>query len=181
MSRERHAAPPVLTIGHSTHSLSRFRELLTEHDVKALVDIRRFPGSRKFPHFNQDNLAAAMVKAGVEYRWLEALGGRRRKPRDAPESTNLGLRHPMFRNYADYMLTDEFRHGVHELLEIVGARRTAIMCAEAVYWRCHRRLVSDFLTANSVTVEHIMPTGDLRPHKLTEGAVLDRGRVGYPG
>jgi uncharacterized protein (DUF488 family) len=171
--------PAVLTIGHSTHSPDRFLALLAQHGVEALADIRRFPGSRKHPQFNRDELASAMHKAGVEYHWLEALGGRRGKRRD--ESPNLGLENQGFRNYADYMLTDEFRQGVEKLLEVARRRHTALMCAEGLFWRCHRLLVSDFLTANGVTVQHIMPTGELRPHTPTPGAVMDGGRVTYPG
>jgi uncharacterized protein (DUF488 family) len=171
--------PAVLTIGHSNHPLDRFLDLLARHGVEALVDIRRFPGSRKHPHFHRDNLATALPKSGVEYYWLEALGGRRHKQRD--ESPNRGLENRGFRNYADYMLTDEFREGVKKLLEVARRQRTAIMCAEGLFWRCHRRLVSDFLLANGVTVQHIMPTGELQPHKLMHGAVIESGQVSYPG
>ncbi len=168
----------ISTIGHSNHPLDRFLALLIQHDVEALVDIRRFPGSRKHPHFHRDNLAASLPKSGVEYCWLEALGGRRHKLRD--ESLNRGLENKSFRNYADYMLTDEFRDGVEKLLELARHKRIAIMCAEGLFWQCHRRLVSDFLVANGVTVQHIMPTGDLRPHPLTRGAVIEGGQVTYP-
>lgn len=171
--------PSIFTIGHSNHPLDRFLSLLARHEVGALVDIRRFPGSRKHPHFNRDNLAAALPKSGVEYRWLEALGGRRHKQRD--ESPNLGMENKSFRNYADYMLTGEFRDGVEELLKVARKKRTAIRCAERLFWQCHRRLVSDFLVANGVTVQHIMPSGDLQPHQLTRGAVIEDGRVNYPG
>jgi uncharacterized protein (DUF488 family) len=171
--------PAVLTIGHSNHPLEGFLALLAQHEVEALVDIRRFPGSRKYPHFSRDNLAAALPKSGVEYHWLEALGGRR--PRQRDESPNLGLENRGFRNYADYMLTGEFRAGVEKLLEVARRKRTAIMCAEGLFWQCHRRLVSDFLAANGVTVQHIMPGGELRPHTLTSGAVIEGGRVTYPG
>jgi uncharacterized protein (DUF488 family) len=169
----------LFTIGHSTHPLDRFLALLAQHEIEALVDIRRFPGSRKHPHFNRDHLAAALPKSGVDYHWLEALGGRRHKRRDT--SPNLGLENDGFRNYADYMLTSEFQDGVTKLLEVARRKRTALMCAEGVFWRCHRRLVSDFLAANGVTVQHILPTGELRPHKLTDGAVIEGGQVTYPG
>jgi uncharacterized protein (DUF488 family) len=171
--------PSVLTIGHSNHPLERFLDLLARHGVEALVDIRRFPGSRKHPHFHQDNLAAVLPKSGVEYHWLEALGGRRPKQRD--ESPNRGLENKGFRNYADYMLTEEFREGVEKLLEIAQQKRTAIMCAEGLFWQCHRRLVSDFLMAKGITVQHIMPGGELRPHELTRGAVIEGGQMTYPG
>ena len=171
--------PAVLTVGHSNHPLDRFLALLARHGVEALADIRRFPGSRKHPHFHRDNLAAVLPKSGVEYHWLEVLGGRRPKQRE--ESPNLGLEYRGFRNYADYMLTDEFREGVGKLLEVARRKRSAIMCAEGLFWQCHRLLVSDFLIANGVTVQHIMPSGELRPHRLTNGAVLEGGRVTYPG
>jgi uncharacterized protein (DUF488 family) len=131
------------------------------------VDIRRFPGSRKHPHFNQDNLAAALQESGIDYYWMEALGGRRHQQRD--ESPNVGLENKGFRNYADYMLTDAFLAAVEQLLGVARLRRTAIMCAEGLFWQCHRRLVSDFLVANGVTAQHIMPGGELRPHTLTSG------------
>jgi uncharacterized protein (DUF488 family) len=172
-------SPSIFTIGHSNHLLDRFLALLVQHEVEALVDIRRFPGSRKHPHFHRDNLAATLPKSGVDYHWLEALGGRRHKQRD--ESPNLGLENKSFRNYADYMLTDEFREGVEKLLEVARRKRTAIMCAEGLFWQCHRRLVSDFLIANGVTVQHIMPSGELRPHPLTRGGVIESGQVTYPG
>jgi uncharacterized protein (DUF488 family) len=118
-------------------------------------------------------------ESGVDYHWLEALGGRRPKQRD--ESSNLGLENQGFRNYADYMLTDEFQGGVNQLLEIAWRKRTAMMCAEGLFWQCHRRLISDFLTANDVIVQHILPSGELRPHTPTSGAVIENRRVTYPG
>jgi uncharacterized protein (DUF488 family) len=169
----------VLTISHSNHALIRFLSLLAQHQAGALADIRRFPGSRKHPQFNRDNLATALPKSGVEYHWLEALGGRR--PKQRSESPNLGLENKGFRNYADYMLTDEFGEGVERLLEVAGGKRAAIMCAEGLFWQCHRRLVSDFLAANGVMVQHILPNGELRPHELTAGALVETRRVTYPG
>jgi uncharacterized protein (DUF488 family) len=172
-------AQSIFTIGHSNHPLDRFLALFAQHKIEALVDIRRFPGSRKHPHFNRENLAAVLQESGVEYHWLEALGGRRPKQRD--DSPNLGLENEGFRNYADYMLNGEFREGAENLLELARQKRTAIMCAEGLFWQCHRRLVSDFLVANRVTVQHIMPTGKLQPHKLTKGAVIEGRQVTYPG
>jgi uncharacterized protein (DUF488 family) len=171
----------LFTIGHSTHPLEQFLALLAQHGIEALADIRRFPGSRKYPQFNKDDLASALQQAGVEYHWLEALGGRRGKERDGSSSVNLGLQNAGFRNYADYMLTPEFQEGVARLLEVARHKRTALMCAEGLFWRCHRRLVSDFLVANGVTVQHIMPTGELQPHKVTPGAWIEGGSVTYPG
>jgi uncharacterized protein (DUF488 family) len=158
--------------------VERFLALLAQHGIEALVDIRRFPGSSKYPHFNRDNLAT-LPKSGMEYHWLEALGGRRHQQRD--ESPNLGVENRGFRNYADYMLTDEFWEGVKRLREIARQKRAAILCAEGLFWQCHRRLVSDYLVANGVTVQHIMPSGELRPHRRTPGAVIEGGQVTYPG
>lgn len=169
----------IFTIGHSNHSFDRFLALLHQHQIEMLVDIRRFPGSRKHPQFGRDNLAVDLPRSGVEYRWLEALGGRRNKQRE--DSPNQGLRNRGFRNYADYMFTNEFREGVQRLVELAQPKRTAILCAEGLFWQCHRRLVSDFLTANEVMVQHIMPNGALRSHPLTKGAVIEHNEVTYPG
>jgi uncharacterized protein (DUF488 family) len=169
----------LCTIGHSTHSLGQFLALLGQHGIEVMADIRRFPGSRKFPHFNQDNLASTLPKAGIEYRWLEALGGRRRTKTNF-SSNNLGLRNESFRNYADYMQTDEFSAGVQQLLAAAAGKPTAFMCSESVFWRCHRRLVSDFLLVNGIIVQHIMASGELRPHTLTEGARVAAGELTYP-
>ena len=168
----------LYTIGHSTHPLDEFLMLLDRHGVEALADVRRFPGSRKHPHFNRDHLASALPEAGVEYRWFDALGGRR-KGSGGP-SKNLGLRNESFRNYADYMSTPEFHEAAGELLSLARRKRTAYMCSEGLYWRCHRRLVSDYLLARGIEVRHIMPDGELRPHVLTEGAVIDDGDLSYP-
>ena len=168
----------LFTIGHSNHPLDRFLGLLAQHRIEALVDIRRFPGSRKHPHFNQSNLEAAVMEAGMEYRWLEVLGGRRGSSENSP---NMGLQNEGFRNYADYMAIQEFQDGVATLLETARRKTTAIMCAEGLFWQCHRRLVSDFLVANGVAVQHIMPSGELKPHTVTTGAVIENGSVNYPG
>jgi len=172
-------SPQLFTIGHSTHSLDRFLFLLAQHGIKVLADIRRFPGSRKFPHFNKDNLASTLPEVGIEYLWLEALGGRRHKMTSG-SSKNLGLRNESFRNYADYMLTEEFREGVKQLLAVASDKPTAFMCSESVFWRCHRRLVSDYLLVKGITVQHIMPSGELRPHTLTEGARVEAEELTYP-
>jgi uncharacterized protein (DUF488 family) len=169
---------PLFTIGHSTHPFDEFLKLLALHGIKALVDVRRFPGSRKHPHFSRDHLASALPQAGIEYHWSEALGGRRKSP-DIP-SGNLGLRNQSFRNYADYMATPAFDQAVSQLLDLARAKPTAFMCSEGLYWRCHRRLVSDYLLARGIDVQHIMPSGALRPHKLTEAARIDDGLLTYP-
>jgi uncharacterized protein (DUF488 family) len=153
---------------------------LTQHGIELLADVRRFPGSRKFPQFNRENLAASLNQAGIEYRWIEALGGRRPGIKSAVASKNLGLRNDSFRHYADYMATDPFRGGLRQLLDAAADRRTAYMCSESVFWWCHRRLISDYLSAHGITVQHIMPSGDLHPHTLTAGAKIVDGEVTYP-
>ena len=170
----------LFTVGHSNQPLDQFLALLTEHRIKLVADIRRFPRSKRFPHFNQTNLQVALRDADIEYVWLEALGGRRHA-RGRNTSLNMGLENEGFRNYADYMLTFEFRRGIEELLKSADHKRTAVMCAEALFWRCHRRLVSDFLVANGLPVHHIMPSAELQPHKLTPDAVIERGTLTYPG
>ena len=169
----------LFTIGHSNHPLERFLDLLDQHEIKTLVDIRRFPSSRTFPHFNRDKLSHELEAKGIDYTWIESLGGRRPKAKDFV-SPNMGLRNDSFRNYADYMLTDEFRIGMKKLSEIAGAKRTAIMCSESVFWRCHRRLVSDFVLANGGSVQHVFPSGDSKAHSLTEEAKVQNGTLSYP-
>ncbi len=169
----------LYTIGHSTHPFDVFLALLTRNGIEHLADIRRFPGSRKYPQYGRDSLASSLPEAGIRYSWIEALGGRREKTEHGA-SRNLGLRNESFHNYADYMATEPFREGVRQLLEGAGERRTAFMCSESVFWRCHRRLVSDYLVANGISVQHIMPSGDLRPHTLTTGGKVVDGEVTYP-
>ena len=153
-------------------------QIVKQHEIEALVDIRRCPSSRRLPHFNRHDLANALRAHGIDYHWLESLGGHRKK--GLADSPNLGLRDLSFRNYADHMLGDEFRQGANRLLEIADDSRTAIMCAEGSFHQCHRKLASEFLVANAVTVQHILPTGALAPHKLSEGAKVQEGAVTYP-
>jgi uncharacterized protein (DUF488 family) len=161
----------IFTIGHSTRSFEQFASLLKEFRVETVADIRRYPGSRKFPHFNGPVLRELLKAEDIEYVWLQGLGGRRNKPTSGP-SPNTGLKTLGFRYYADYMATDEFRAAVEELLSTEGMSQTAVMCAEKLYWRCHRRLLSDYLTARGAAVEHIVEAGRLQPHRLTAGAVI---------
>jgi uncharacterized protein (DUF488 family) len=172
-------SPKLFTVGHSTHPLDRFLALLAQHHIELVADIRRFPGSRKYPQFNRERLATSLPEASIEYHWLVALGGRRGKTTNG-SSNNLGLRNESFRNYADYMLTEGFREGVRELLAVAAGKPTAFMCSESVFWRCHRRLVADYLLVKGMTVQHIMPSGELRLHTLTEGAKVDAGELTYP-
>lgn len=169
----------LYSIGHWNYSVEQLLGLLARHAIKSLVDIRRFPGSRKFPHLNQESLSAGLEQGGVEYHWLESLGGRRHSRKDFV-SPNSGLRNESFRNYADYMGTPEFREGIDRLLEIATRKRTAMMCAEAMFWRCHRRLVSDYLLTRGIIVEHIMPSGDLHRHTMTDAARIENGELVYP-
>ena len=171
----------VFIIGHSSHPLGTFLWLLRKHRIEALVDIRRYPGSKRHPHFSRENLSASLEEEDTEYHWLEALGGHRKRSNDAPPSRNRGVEDEAFRKYADYMATDGFQQGVQGLMEIAQGRRTTIMCAEGDYRHCHRQLLSDHLTANGVNVQHILPTGETKPHKLTPGAKIVEGTVTYPG
>ena len=170
----------IYTIGHSNRQLDELVELLCEHEIALLVDVRRFPGSRGQPWFRRESLEVALPEAGIDYRWMEALGGRRSGfPKE--DSRNLGLRVDSFRQYADYMQTDDFRAALDDLLEEARRQRIAMMCAEAVYWRCHRRLISDYLTALGHRVHHIMGPSQLRPHKPTDAARFENKGVIYPG
>lgn len=166
----------VYTIGHSTRSLEDFLTLLERSRIERLVDVRTFPGSRRYPHFNREALARSLADASIEYLHRPALGGRRRPPKDAPPSA---WRNEGFRGYAAYMQTPAFREGIEELIMLADERRTAIMCSEAVPWRCHRSLISDALTARGVAVEHILDAG-VSPHRLTSFAVVEGDEVTYP-
>ncbi len=168
----------VFTIGHSNQPAGSFLSLLKEFEIQALADIRHFPGSRRHPWFSQANLRPAVEAAGVEYRWFEALGGFRRSA--APDSPNTGLRHPAFRSYADYMQTPEFQAAAEELMRLAKVKTAAYMCAELLYWHCHRMLLSDYFTVHGWQVIHILGHAKTRPHALTAGAVLESGRLSYP-
>lgn len=169
----------IYTIGHSTRELSDLVSALRAHGIKTLVDIRAFPMSRRLPYFNRENLEQELPKEGIEYAWLRELGGRRKRlNKDSP---NVALRNDSFRNYADHMLTPEFKHGIDELLRISQPGPAAIMCAERVYFHCHRMLVSDYLTAHGHEVLHIDNEKPPRPHKLTPEARLVKGCLLYQG
>ena len=166
----------VWTIGHSTRSLEEFIRVLRAHDVEAIVDVRRFPGSRRLPHFNEDPLAAGLGQAGIAYRSVPALGGRRRP---APDSVNTGWRHDAFRGYADHLASTEFADGLLELLMIAGGLRTAVMCAEMLWWQCHRRLIADVLLTLGYRVWHIQTEKPAEAHRLMEPARLVDGLLSY--
>jgi len=173
------ALATLYTIGHSTRRLAELVEVLQAHSIATLVDIRAFPMSRRLPHFNRENLEKELPAHGIAYVWMKALGGYRKQSRK--DSPNTGLRNASFRNYADYMLTDEFRAAISELVKLGEHSRTAYMCAERVYFRCHRMLVSDYLLAHSHEVLHIDGTGPMRLHKLTPEARLVGADLIYQG
>jgi uncharacterized protein (DUF488 family) len=166
----------VHTIGHSTLGLDEFVALLDAHGVGRIADVRRFPASRRHPHFARGALADALVRAGVGYTWLPALGGRRRS---VPDSPHVAWRSPGFRAYADHMGSAEFAAGLKALVALAEERPTAVMCAEAVPWRCHRQLIADALVARGVSVRHILGPEPAREHRLTPGARLVGERLVY--
>lgn len=166
----------IWTIGHSTHSIEVFMEMLQSFQIEMLVDIRHFPGSGRFPQFNKDNLEIVLPQNHIRYQHIEALGGRRKENKD---SKNTAWQHPSFRGYADYMETDDFKKAIKVLEKIAEQYRTVYMCSEAVWWRCHRSMVSDYLKASGWTVWHIMATGKAAEHPYTAPARLDHGRLSY--
>jgi uncharacterized protein (DUF488 family) len=170
----------VYTIGHSTRALSELAALLTSTGVDMLVDIRRFPGSRTNPQFNAETLGPALAQYGIGYRHVPALGGRRGGDTAKTPSRHTLWRESAFRAYADYAETAEFRAGFDALLELNRAHTVAIMCAEAVWWRCHRRIVTDYLLARGIEVRHILGPGKIEPASLTPGAVAEaEGKLVY--
>ena len=169
----------LYTVGHSTRSLDDLIETLQAHEIETLVDIRAFPMSRRLPQFNRESLEKSLPAAGINYVWIKALGGYRKKSRE--DSPNVGLRNASFRNYADYMLTTEFENAMAELVALAERSRTAYMCAERVYFRCHRMLVSDWLVAHGHEVIHIDGTGPVKPHRLTTEARMIDGALIYRG
>ena len=165
----------IYTIGHSTRSLAELAGLLREHGVTRLADIRRFPGSRRHPHFSKESLEHNLPRAGVEYLHFEALGGRRRPLKKSP---NMGWESEQFRGYADHMASDEFRAAVATLLD--SDQPTAVMCAEAVPWNCHRNLLSDDLVRRGIEVIHITARGQSHAHKLNAMARVEGDGLVYP-
>ena len=167
----------AFTIGHSTHPPDAFAALLGAHGVRRVADVRRFPGSRRHPHFNREALAADLERRGIAYTHLESLGGRRSV---RPGSPNGGWDDAAFRGYADHMASAPFAAGLAELEALAAAQPTAVMCAEALWSQCHRRLVADALVARGWAVGHIGPDGDLAAHALTPFAVVTDGAPSYP-
>ena len=169
----------LYTIGHSTRSFEELLSALKTHGIETLVDIRAFPMSRRLPHFNRESLEHSLPEQGIRYIWMKALGGYRKSTRK--ESPHTALRNASFRNYADYTLTPEFERAAAELLQIANVSRTAYMCAERVYFRCHRMIVSDWLVAHGHQVLHIDAEGPVRPHKLSAEARVIDGQMVYSG
>jgi uncharacterized protein (DUF488 family) len=167
------------TVGHSTRSLDELIEVLEAHGIETLVDIRSFPMSRRYPHFNRESIETSLGAVGIRYLWMKGLGGRRRKIRE--DSPHWALRSPSFRNYADYMLTEEFKNSMAELVALGDHSRIALMCAERVYFRCHRMLVADWLVAHGHDVLDIDGTGPAARHRLTAEARSIDGQVIYRG
>ncbi len=170
------APTTVWTIGHSTRTLDALLEVLRAHRIEVLVDVRRFPGSRRLPQFGEQSLREALADEGIGYEWIEALGGRRRP---VPDSPNDAWRNMAFRGYADHMASQAFIEGFARLWEIAAGRRTCIMCAEVLWWRCHRSLICDALKVRGVEVLHIQDQKEATPHPFTSAARLEQGRLSY--
>jgi uncharacterized protein (DUF488 family) len=168
----------IWTIGHSTLSIEEFVDRLKSFDIELLADVRSFPGSRRYPHFNQENLSSVLPEVQIRYQHFRELGGRRRA---RPDSLNVAWRNESFRGYADHMETAEFHGGIERLLAIAGKQRVAIMCSEAVWWRCHRSLISDYLKVKGIEVMHIMGSGKAEPHPFTSASRVENGELSYRG
>jgi len=166
----------IYTVGHSTREFEDFVRLLKENEIQLLADVRSFPGSRKFPQFNKESLEVTLPANGIEYIHLKQLGGRRRVKKD---SKNTVWRNEAFRGYADYMEIDEFKKGIDELIELADDKRTAIMCSEAVWWRCHRSMIADYLKSLGITVLHVMGEGKIEEHPYTSAARIVDGELVY--
>ena len=174
------AKRPVYTIGHSTRSLDELAEMLQAYGIAQLADIRSIRRSRHNPQFEEQTLARALTRRGITYIALPALGGRRAKAKRPPRRSNAAWQHSAFRNFADYATTAAFRTGLAELRALAAKKPTAIMCAEAPWWRCHRRIVADHLLARGVPVVHVMTKTRAVPAGVTPFAVVTRGSVSYP-
>lgn len=168
----------IWTVGHSTRSGEEFIRILRAQGVEVLVDVRTFPGSRRYPQFNREALSESLKQAGIRYKHEPRLGGRRRA---RPDSHNTAWRNEQFRGYADHMETDEFKNGVRELLELASQARVAVMCAEAVWWRCHRSLIADYLKAEGHEVIHILDEKKTEEHPFTSAARIVDGKLSYRG
>jgi uncharacterized protein (DUF488 family) len=172
------AATELWTIGHSTRSAEEFATLLKDNRIQVLADVRRFPGSRRYPHFNGENLRAFLALHGIAYEHFAELGGRRTPLKDSP---NTAWRNEAFRGYADYMVTDEFISAATRLLDMAGQQRTAVMCAESLWWQCHRALIADYAKVLGVKVWHILGRAKIEEHPYTSAARVIDGQLSYRG
>jgi uncharacterized protein (DUF488 family) len=169
----------IWTIGHSTRTIDMFISLLSENGIKLVADVRSLPGSRRYSQFNKETLAQLVNEQGIRYGHFPELGGRRKS---RPDSRNVSWRNASFRGYADHMETKQFRDGVKRLLDLANkVGPTAIMCAEAIWWRCHRALISDFLKAHGIEVMHILDSNKIEPHPFTSAARIVDGALSYAG
>jgi len=167
----------IWTIGHSTRAIDEFISLLEENEIKLLVDVRAWPGSKRYPQFNKDALAESLNAQGIHYEHFPELGGKRKSK---PDSRNTAWRNASFRGYADYMETEQFQKGIERLLDVVAeAGPTAIMCAEAVWWGCHRSLIADYLKARGMKVLHVLGANKVEPHPYTSAARIVNGELSY--
>ena len=167
----------IWTIGHSTRGIDEFISLLEENEIKLLVDVRAFPSSKRYPQFNKDALGESLNVHGIRYEHFPELGGKRKSK---PDSRNTAWRNASFRGYADYMETEQFQKGIERLLHVAAeAGPTAIMCAEAVWWRCHRSLIADYLKARGVEVLHVLSANKVEPHPYTSVARIVNGELSY--
>ena len=167
----------IFTIGHSTHAIERFLSLLKAHEIATVADVRSYPASRRWPHFNQTELSSSLANGSIDYRWMKHLGGRRHSKRE--QSPHTAWTHPAFRSYADYAESEEFGASLKELIEGAARKRTAYMCSEGLWWKCHRRIISDYLVVRGWRVEHIMPDGKLREHEVAPFARVAGDRIVY--
>jgi uncharacterized protein (DUF488 family) len=164
------------TIGHSTRTIDDFVALLSESAIQSLADVRMFPGSRRYPQFNKESFSKSLASANIHYEHFPELGGRRKA---RPDSPNTAWRNEAFRGYADYMMTADFARGVQRLLDMAKQNRTAIMCAEVLWWQCHRSLIADYLKAGSHKIIHILGSGKTQEHPFTSAALLIDGKLSY--
>lgn len=170
------AWPTVWTLGHSVRTIDAFVAALAAHGIELVADVRRFPGSRRLPQFSAPRFEASLAEAGIAYRWIPALGGRRRADPSAPDNA---WRHPAFRAYAAYVDTEAFADGLFDLLMDAEGLRTAIVCAEVLWWRCHRRIIADVLASLGAPVVHIRDERHAEPHRLAPPARIVHGRLTY--
>ena len=168
----------IWTVGHSTRPADEFDQILIAHQIGALADVRSFPGSRRYPHFNKPELSEALHHIGIQYAHSPELGGRRRP---TLRSKNTAWKNASFRAYADHMATEEFKKGIEDLLELSQTKRTAMMCAEALWWRCHRSLISDYLKSHGIEVIHIADDKRTEVHPYTSAARIVDGQLSYEG